>query len=132
MIENSRTILVADDDMDDLEILSDTLAKLDPMLHVILARSGKEAVSLLSQHRHNLPKLILLDYNMPDITGPQVLGMISADARYADVPKVIWSTSDIPLYEQISREHGATHYFRKPDSSTAIALFASQIISLSR
>ena len=50
---------------------------------VAMANSGMQAIKWLAQ---NHADLVLLDYEMPVTTGPQVLEMIRSDAAMADLP----------------------------------------------
>jgi CheY-like chemotaxis protein len=126
-----RTILLADDDSDDLEMLDEALLKLDSTLNVLKATSGKQAIMLLQDLRKEMkPDLIVLDYNMPDLTGAEVLALISTDGRYSLIPKIIWSTSDSNLYQQICKDKGATHYFKKPHNISGIDLLAKNILAI--
>jgi CheY-like chemotaxis protein len=131
MTGKTRTILLADDDADDLELLNELLLFFEPSLKILLANTGKEAIKMLAQPADGqLPSLVIIDYNMPDFTGAQVIATIAEDARYTGVPKIIWSTSDASLYEQICKANGATHYFKKPDNIDEIQHLAQKILSL--
>ena len=50
---------------------------------VSVAKSGTSAISLLGK---DLPDLILLDYEMPVLDGPQMLKLIQSEEQYKDIP----------------------------------------------
>ena len=56
---------------------------LKDVYRISLANSGMQAITWLANNR---PDLILLDYEMPITSGPQVLEMIRSDVQTADIP----------------------------------------------
>ncbi len=75
-----KSILIVDDDVSYMSMIMDWL-KND--YRVSLANSGMEAITWLA---NNKADLILLDYEMPITSGPQVLEMIRSDASTAKIP----------------------------------------------
>jgi CheY-like chemotaxis protein len=59
--------------------------------HVLLARDGEEALSILQQHR---PEVILLDLIMPNVDGFQFLEIKKQDPTLRDIPVIITSALD--------------------------------------
>ncbi len=78
--EKRKSILIVDDDVAYMTMIMDWLKD---TYRVSLANSGMQAITWLVK---NNADLILLDYEMPITTGPQVLEMIRSDASIADVP----------------------------------------------
>lgn len=60
------------------------------------------------------PNLILLDLNMPGMTGLECLAAIKRDASLHDIPVVVLSTSYAGMDVAASRKLGAADYFTKP------------------
>lgn len=126
-----RLVLLVDDDPDDIELLDEAFSSLSPSPELLTAQSGKQALDLLlNRLADRLPDLIILDYNMPDMTGAQVLGSLRNEDRFKHTPKVVWSTSDASLYEKICKENGATHFFKKPDKMEDIHALAMKLLAL--
>lgn len=114
-----RRILIADDDIDDQEILGEALEKLQPAAEVTMVSNGLKVVKNLEACTDEaLPQLIILDYNMPELNGEQVLQVLSEKPRYARIYKVVLSTSSSPYYKSACRALGAHGYHTKPSSFT--------------
>ena len=63
-----------------------------------------------------LPCLLVLDYNMPELNGAEILLELKKDRRYDSIPKVIWSTSGSDTYKSICLALGAKDYIMKPSN----------------
>lgn len=83
---NKKKILVVDDSG---AMLRNVKGWLESKYQVILANSGTMAIKYLMTDK---PDLILLDYEMPVLSGKQVLEMIRSEMDFADIP-VIFLTS---------------------------------------
>ena len=79
---------------------------------VLQAGHGREALAVLEAEGR--PELILLDWNMPEMNGFEVLTAVRADARFGDLP-IIMVTTETEM-GQVARalEHGASEYIMKP------------------
>ena len=95
--EQDRSILVIDDDEVARYLLKDLLRTKGVAIRE--ASSGSEGLAMIASHR---PSVVLLDLNMPDMSGYEVLEAMRADAAMADLPVII-NTSQ-PLTEN---ERGA-------------------------
>ena len=124
-----KHILICDDDVEDIELLEEALLKLEPDLTFDLASSGEEVIRILTtSSSDSLPSLVVLDYNMPGLTGPEVLSVVSNNASLKNIPIVVLSTSNLPQHERLCRNNGAADYFVKPSSIEQIDLIAQRII----
>ena len=107
-----RTVMVVDDESD---ILDMTRLVLEGGGYRVLAvRSGTEALRALDRSR---PDLILLDINMPDMDGWQVLRVLKMDEKTLSIPVAMFSIK----MEVRDRIHGlmegAFDYIVKPFST---------------
>jgi CheY-like chemotaxis protein len=126
-------ILLADDDLEDQEILKEAIAQQDPGASVVTTNNGQEALSYLKTCPDDLlPDLIVLDYKMPLLNGPEVLERLCKDIRYASIPMVVWSTSSQRQYIDACLDKGALQFFTKPDTPSALEKLAGQLLSLCR
>jgi len=107
-------ILMIDDDGDDLEMFSSGLEKKG--IQVKTFDSSIKALFYLTLMSGNmeLPSLIIMDYNMPNKNGHQVLLQLKNNADTKDIPVIMYSSSlSDDLREQLSRA-GALDCFDKP------------------
>ena len=110
----AEKILIVDDDIDDYFIASDALVENGfEEQSIIWAKNGQELSNYLKRHRASL---ILLDINMPEKNGFEVLAEIRSNSKLYKTPVVMVSTSKAE--SDISRcfELGANWYISKNNS----------------
>lgn len=111
----SMTILYADDDVDDRDLMFEAFNQIDPSISCWVANDGKEALEILDQN-NRLPDLIFLDVNMPVMDGKSCLQALKRNSRLKDIPVVIYSTTKDS--QEISQFYnlGASSFIHKPDN----------------
>ena len=125
------TILLAEDDIDDQELLTEAFVEADPSVAIVIAPNGAKAVAHLeSLPPEQLPDLIVLDYNMPELDGAQVLQILNSNQYYIPISKVILSTSPSPYYKDACLSLGADGYFTKPSSYGEMGSLIKEILQL--
>jgi CheY-like chemotaxis protein len=108
-------ILLAEDDDDDVDLLMDFLRELPESPEVVVINKGDKVISFLENlPKKSLPRLIILDYNLPSVSGFEILSALSQDKKYQSIPKIIWSTSNSSHFESQCLAKGAAAYFVKP------------------
>ena len=60
-----------------------------------------------------VPRLVILDLNLPKVSGGQVLERVRQSSRCASVPVLVLTSSDSPKDKAEVARFGATKYFRK-------------------
>ena len=88
-------VLLIEDNLNDIEITKRALERGIIKNHLTVARDGEEALGLLA-HRggaERLPGLILLDLNLPKISGHDVLKEIRATPRLHRIPVIVLTAS---------------------------------------
>lgn len=113
-----KTILLVEDNPDDVALTLRALKKNRILNRVIVARDGSEALDFLFGSGAvlpiDLPELILLDINMPKMNGLEVLARIRANERTRVLPVVMLTTSDEESDRIVSYRLGANSYICKP------------------
>ncbi len=89
-----------------------------------IAVNGKDAMSALMRlaEEEKLPNIILLDINLPDISGIELLTKIKDDMRFNRIPIIMLTGSNIDDDIQRSYDLGASTYLVKPISKDALML----------
>ena len=111
------TIVVADDDPDDRELILRALGKcVRNPLHTV--RDGVELLDFLRSTGNGTPAakccLVLLDLNMPRMSGHEALEEIRNDAALRSLPVIILTTSEAEQEIVRSYDLGANAYVTKP------------------
>ena len=113
-----KTILLVEDNPDDVTLTIRALKKNHLLNDVIVARDGAEALDLLFGKGETppmvLPELILLDINLPKVNGLEVLEKIRGNERTSLLPVVVLTTSDEDRDRMESYRLGANSYISKP------------------
>ena len=91
--------------------LVERILEFRPALTLMHARSGQSGVDLAQAHR---PRLILLDLNLPDMHGSEVLRLLQHDPATAQVPVVVLSADATPSQIERLLTAGARNYLTKP------------------
>jgi len=111
---NEGTILLVDDSPDDVVLTVRALRKSRISNEVAVVSDGEEALRYLLSDAADPPVLILLDINLPMVSGLEVLRAIRADERTRYLPVVMLSTSSENRDIVTSYDLGANSYVRKP------------------
>jgi CheY-like chemotaxis protein len=128
-MKESLTILLADDDPDDQELIVHAFSEVSSTFNLHIVNDGQQVIDFLSTTSDSkLPCLIVLDYNMPELNGAQVLQHLRGNERYKDIPKIILSTSSNPKYMHDCMYKGANAYRVKPDNFTQLVVLAKEML----
>lgn len=115
-----HTILWADDDYDDLQMMREILAKKKGDFEIAEVHNGKEALEYLRSAKKNsdLPCLIILDINMPVLDGKETLSIIKNTGDYKDIPIVVFTTSESELDKLYCKRFDTEMITKPPTFST--------------
>jgi CheY-like chemotaxis protein len=111
-----KKILLAEDDIEDREIIEDAFVSIGAAGIAHYVWNGEEVLALLENwyKQDILPCLIILDLNMPRLSGAQTLRIIKKDERFRQIPTYIYSTSLNPIEKENCLQLGAQDYIIKP------------------
>jgi two-component system, response regulator len=120
-MQTNSTILLVDDDPDDLFILSDAFKTADPSCEIVEAYDGDAALQLLNNmfQRKVVPDLIVLDINMPILDGREMLRQLKSNDRYKDIPVIVYTTSS-NSFDKLHCAQFDVELITKPSTLTSI------------
>jgi CheY-like chemotaxis protein len=105
-----RTLLYVEDNPANMELVEQLIARC-PDIQLLTAVSGTLGVELA---RATLPTVILMDINLPGISGIKALKMLSEDPTTAHIPVVALSANAMPRDIEKGLEAGFFRYLTKP------------------
>ena len=121
MAIHNETILLVEDNPDDVELTLRAFKKNNIANNMVIARDGVEALDYLfgngayaDRDTSDTPRIILLDLKMPKLDGLQVLERLRADERTRFTPVVILTSSKEEQDLVKGYKSGANSYVRKP------------------
>lgn len=117
----NKTILLVEDNPDDVALTLRALKKSKIMNEVVVAQDGVEALEYLfgtgkyaGRDTKALPQVVLLDLKMPRMDGLEVLQRVRSAEQTKLLPVVVLTTSSEDRDRVESYKLGANSYIRKP------------------
>jgi CheY-like chemotaxis protein len=105
-----RTLLYVEDNPANLKLVEQIIAR-RPDLRLLSAVNGILGVKLARDHQ---PEVILMDINLPGISGIQALQILRKDPATAHIPVLALSANALPLDIKKGLEVGFFQYLTKP------------------
>jgi CheY-like chemotaxis protein len=106
--------------------LVERILEFRPALTLMHARSGGSGVELAQAHH---PRLILLDLNLPDMHGSEVLRQLQREPVTATVPVVVLSADATPSQIERLLTAGARNYLTKPFDIDPFLAVVDEVVS---
>jgi two-component system chemotaxis response regulator CheY len=116
-------LLIVDDSSTIRRMVKVALAPLG--LQTLEAGSGLEAIEQLAVAP---VQLMVLDLNMPDMHGLEVLGFVRANQKFRTIPIIVLTTRDDGGSRQAAIQAGATRYLTKPFRPEALLAEARHVL----
>ena len=129
-----KTVLVADDDVNDISLLKRAFLRAGIDVHLRVARDGEEVIQYLhgdgpydDRDEFPIPRLLILDLKMPRTDGFEVLEWVRRQDDLRRLLVVVMTSSDEP--EDVDRAYdlGANSFLRKPDDFTNLIKISQKL-----
>ena len=105
-----RTLLYVEDNPANLELVEQLIAR-RPDLHLLSAADGQLGIEYAQAYQ---PEVILMDINLPGISGLEAMKILHADPATAHIPIIALSANAIPRDVEKGLEAGFFNYITKP------------------
>ncbi len=121
------TIVMIEDDDGHAKLIEKNLRRAGIMNEIVHLDNGRKAAEYLlgkgqyAENRPSAPMLILLDLNLPELDGFQILEMIKKDDQTKLIPVIILTTTDNPREVERGYALGCNVYVTKPVEYEAFA-----------
>jgi len=113
----TKRVLLADDDEDDRLIFETVFSELTQREFTLsTVENGQEVLAFLRRSNDDLPHLIILDQNMPLMSGKDTLIALKATPEYQHIPVIIYSTYNDQGFIEACTELGVANVVTKPNS----------------
>jgi len=114
-INKKNTLLIVDDEAVNIHLLLEILQQ---TYRILIATNGEQALELLTKH-HDID-LVLLDVDMPSMSGFEVLNQIRQTPEKKQLPVIMVTARNKGHDEAYGLEQGANDYLSKPISATVV------------
>ncbi len=129
-----KIVLYAEDEEDDAFMLELAFKKVALGSKLVIVDNGEAAIDYLSgkgqfadRAQFPLPGLVLLDLNIPLVSGLKVLEWIRQQPQFSSLPVVVYTSSEQPQDLKLAQELGANDYIVKPPLIENICEFVRQL-----
>ena len=109
MADHPKRILIVEDNDTDVRLLKDILETRG--YNILQTKEGLEAIDLAVV---NLPDLILMDIQLPDISGLEVTRRLRSDERSKQIPIIAVTAFAMAWHEREALDSGCDAYISKP------------------
>jgi CheY-like chemotaxis protein len=110
-----KSILLLDDDEDDLCLLQELITELDGSLCCLSFTCPQEALKYFKLDiRHNIPDFILTDLSMPKLSGIEFISKLRSERVFENTIIAALSTTITDDIERSLHKNGADYVFEKP------------------
>jgi CheY-like chemotaxis protein len=110
-------ILLVEDTESDVFLIREALTSAGLAFELQVLADGEKALDYVdaveNDHAAALPSLLILDLNLPRVSGTRVLEQVRRSSRCAAIPVLVLTSSDSPKDKAEIASFSATHYFRK-------------------
>jgi CheY-like chemotaxis protein len=110
----SKTVILIDDDQDDLDLMKEAIGELDGSITTLSFHEPDKALRVITQELILLPQHVFIDINMPILSGDKILKALRGIREFDSVKITMLSTSMSMADAGKFKREGANFTFQKP------------------
>ncbi len=123
----THDLLIIDYDIDDCQLLEESLYQIGTVDNIAFRHNIKTALEFLEEHKENLPKVVIIDVNLPIVDG--MTGLKSILEHYP-VTAIMYTTSCTPEMKDKALKIGAIDCVQKGSTYSDNLKFAKRLFDL--
>lgn len=127
-------VLIVEDNPADINLIEEAFAEADLDCDLSILRSGEQAIELIdsldSGSSSWCPDLVLLDLNLPKVSGEMVLARVRSSPHCQGTEVLVISSSNAPSDRDRINKLGAVGYFQKPSNLEQFMMLGPKVRTL--
>lgn len=130
-LDDEIPILIVEDSASDVYLLKSAFDELGSKLDIRVAKDGAECLEMILGRRQEtwVPRLILMDLNLPKVSGHDVLARIKSDPKTLCIPVIVLTSSRAQADIKRAYASHANAYLNKPSTFDELSEAARNISS---
>ena len=120
-----KHLLLIDDDIDEFDFITTLLIEM-PFLKFTYACNGKSGIDLMLE---DTPDVVLLDMNMPAMSGIDCLKKIKHTPNIQSIPVYMYSNCHSQTFVEDAKYYGAVDCYKKPTSADNLRKILVKVLS---
>ncbi len=125
-VSRSACVMIVDDEKLNIEVVK-TYLKEAGFANFLSTTHSPNAVEMLRQHR---PDIVLLDINMPEVTGLEILATMRRDPKLKIIPAIVLTASNDPKIKLQALRLGASDFLAKPVDPSEMTLRVENVLAV--
>lgn len=113
-MKSPAKLVLVEDNPADVHLIRYAIEQTDPSIQLMHFEDGRTFLDYIDHHPDFRPGCLLLDLNMPMLTGHQVVKSLRANPSFNYLPIIIFTSSGNPVDVEQAYQLGANAYVRKP------------------
>lgn len=132
-LQKTLEVLLIEDNPGDVRLIAEAFRELEADINLQVAKDGAEGLDVIFQTprpkngRH--PDIILLDLNLPKVSGHDVLARIKSNPQTCRIPVIVLTSSRAEADVRRAYDSHANAYLKKPSTLDGLISAAKQIKS---
>ena len=112
-MKKSLDILLIEDDIDDVDLLKGALTENKVSYQMEVIMEGDKVYTYLKS-LNTLPEIIVMDLNLPKVSGKEILHKIKSSSPFTEIPVIVLTTSSSKDDIDYCTKMGISKYITKP------------------